>query len=1521
MVASDLFSLAVITSSLPMSMHSPAPGGAADKVGNRYESLWTVYQLLDILEGNADAITIEPHGAVGDGIEFYVEDGDRTVYHQAKRQAPGTRWTLNALSGILDTFREKLQDPKAECVFVSGDRAQELEKLTDRAFRSSSLEEMEAGLSQADREHFDELAREWEVETDQAYRWLQRIDVETFTEPTLLKVVNQKATILVDGPADDVRQKLADVAYAYLTQRLDATKIHHELFHDGEGTSYNLRDWKQNTRVLSSLKEANDRFLRPLDRDGIFAGEDIARGISDDVFETVASTDGPKLTTVVGDAGIGKSFVVGQVTRHLREARIPCFAFRADRIPDHVMTPKQLGEHFGLTESPTTVLSGLADERAVLVIDQLDAVSLVSGRSTNLFDCIDELIREAERRPDVRVLIGCRSFDLRNDSRLRRLTRDRSDDASNTSPRSQKFSIPELDEEDIREAVQRMGVDPGSLGEEQISLLAVPLHLKLFGEILEMTESEGSALEFTFSTLKDLYDEYWDQKRRVIRDRYDGIAFQDALFSLSGRINQRQQLAIPKSRLDRAYENDRDVLVSENVLVEEDDQIAFFHETFFDYVFALDFMSRGARLVDYVREENQALFLRAPIRQVLVHLREGDFQAYVEEAEELLYGEDIRFHVQQLVLALIGRVDDPTPEEWKLIEPLLDDPKIDGASWLSGIFYGTEGWFRLLDERGLLETWLASNDQTLVDLALNVLSEAYRHAPDRWTELLEPYLGDCNTDPWRSRLLGQIRQADYSIPAVQTFFRRFVEAGAYHTMDSGGATFGDDLSTAMHQDLPASAATRILSSYLRKFLELHSGGKISIADDKRILDHPLLSKFRSGHHGLSSLPGDAAREWIEHVLPVLLRFVTTFPEDSSGPPIPDRVFMLYSVSLHHTPESLFLGGTATAFQNVSEARLREAIDELLVYREYQSVQYLLLKGYSAGGPAFADEAVDFLLNHAKTQGLGDVAGHPGSVVEIIEAVSPHCSETHFRTLEQGILQYSSEWERKTRRAYGRSQFALLSALPDDRISPDARRRLQEWTRKFGEPPEMTPSMSEAFFVGPPATISQGSPVEMDDEAWLGAIEKYDSEDAPSRDISSGGGYQLAGVLKEQAKQDPERFSKLAEQIPDDAYTDYFIQLLWGIAEGNPTLDDVLRIVERCHELPDRPCGRFITHPFAKNPGLDYPESIVDVIRWYALHGTATDAGHKGDLDHSGINTVRGTTATSIASLISADPKRAEWFWDILEEMTGDPSPAVRTCVAQALLMAGNHDERRAVELFLRLAEGTPEEFLASRDVTEFLRYKLGRYYDDLKPLVDRMLGSSESDIVEQGAAHVCLAAFATDDAVADAEKCLDGLPDQRRGAAKVYARNVSNERVAGECKEALFRLFKDPDETVRESAARCFFHLDRSETAPSQCARLVQGFIESPALATNPSDLLRFLDEATEAPPDLIIPLGDRMLGLIDDGTVENYRAHTAGELVLRAYAQARAPKVKKALLDLIDRFLRRRNFGMMNAMKQFERA
>ena len=99
----------------------------------------------------------------------------------------------------------------------------------------------------------------------------------------------------------------------------------------------------------------------------------------------------------------------------------------------------------------------------LLVIDQLDAVSLVSGRMPESFDVIASLLREASGFSNMRVVLACRKFDVDNDERIRAVVR-----ADGVS----QVEVGPLSDEQVDAAVEAMGLPAPSLMSGQRKLLS-----------------------------------------------------------------------------------------------------------------------------------------------------------------------------------------------------------------------------------------------------------------------------------------------------------------------------------------------------------------------------------------------------------------------------------------------------------------------------------------------------------------------------------------------------------------------------------------------------------------------------------------------------------------------------------------------------------------------------------------------------------------------------------------------------------------------------------------------------------------------------------------------------------------------------------------------------------------------------------------------------------------------------------------------------------------------------------------
>ena len=473
----------------------PLPAGAADKFGNRYEGRWTVACLLDVMDEKAGSIRLEPPGPEGQGFEFRVTKQAVREYHQVKRQHFSGHWTLYTLvrEGVLTSFLTRLQDTEAHCVFVSGNSASQLDELSDGARRSTSWEEFDQAFLNADqrRKDFNNIRGSLpDLHEHEIYERLKRIRVESVGESFLLTTIESRVSALVNGDAATIVDVLAELASEQVHYELTA----HDLWMHLESRGFSRRHWDKDPHVLSAVGEANQRYLSLL-RDQTIGHTILPRHEVQTIQGRLKESGGRVGVLLTGEAGIGKSGVMLQVVEELLDTGTPVVAFRADRL-EPTQLPDKVGEQIGLPGSPANVLAAVAQgEQCILVIDQVDALSLASGRHTDLFDCIFEILRQAQAHPNVRILLACRKFDLDNDHRLRGLTE--------SDGIAEAVVVGRLPHETVHEVVTRFRLNADSLSFKQRDLLSVPLHLKLLSELVEDVEIR----RLNFETAQDLYKE------------------------------------------------------------------------------------------------------------------------------------------------------------------------------------------------------------------------------------------------------------------------------------------------------------------------------------------------------------------------------------------------------------------------------------------------------------------------------------------------------------------------------------------------------------------------------------------------------------------------------------------------------------------------------------------------------------------------------------------------------------------------------------------------------------------------------------------------------------------------------------------------------------------------------------------------------------------------------------------------------------------------------------------------------
>ena len=1502
----------------------PLAGGASEKFGNRYEGRWTVACLLDVMDEKAESIRLEPPAPEEQGFEFWTTKQGVREYHQVKRQHYTGQWTLHTLAGggVLANFITKLQDPSVRCVFVSTNSAGQLNELADRATRSSSWEEFNATFLKDDqsRKNFDLVCSSVPGLAElEIYERLKRIRVEPIGETFLLAAIESRVSALVDGDAASIVDVLAEMVSERVHHKLTALDIWNHL----ESRGFSRRHWNNDPHVLSDVEEANGRYLRLLRGQAIY-GTFLPRQETRTVQGLLKESSGKDGVLVTGEAGIGKSGVMLQVIEELLHAGTPVLAFRADRL-EPTQLPDDIGNQIGLPGSPANVLAAVAQGRhSVLVIDQLDALSLASGRNTQLYDCVYGILLQAQAHSNMRILLACRKFDLDNDYRLRRLTE--------PDGVAEAVVVERLAHETVLEVVAGFGLDANSLNFKQLDLLSVPLHLKLLSELL----ADAEIRRLNFETAQDLYKRFWEYKQQVIRERLgQPVQWTQVIYSLCDYMHERQTLSAPEIVVED-WNNDAKAIVSENVLVFENKRYSFFHEGFFDYAFARRFAGGPQSLLGLLVSGEQRLFRRAQVRQILIYLRETEFDRYIAESTEVLSSSDVRFHIKQVIFALLADLTEPVREEWDVLSCFAGKDFSDPVTRQAWVTVRRASWFRLVDRLGLVQQWLDDPDEAFVDQTVLLLRVIQRELPDRVAELVKPCLG--KSERWNDRLLHLAVWGDWS--QGRRFLElmiRLIDEGILDDAKGPIAVNSDFWSLVYrlqfnHTSWGCEVAGHFFNR--RRQLSLDSG-------QPNPFDHfgGTIADSQLAEGILSKLAKDTPDSFVREVLPFMQEVLGDCVSKEPGKLLQDSIWSHRIFESGYGIDHTLLNAMVIALSELAIQHpdmYRSVIDPLLD-SPFETIQYLVIRSLASNGLLFADEGVDQLCRRPEHLRIG-YSSHPHwAARQLIEAVSPHCSDEKLTELETLLFGYYTDWGRSASggQQYGYAQFTLLSGIISNRRSKEVGARLEELRQKFGGQDPAPPMPMRAQRAQSPIPLDLVE--NMSDEEWLSAICQHDADEHEFTQDGRfvGGALELSRDLEQRVKHDPERFAQLVLNFPDDCNPLYFEAVLRGINDTGLNIDTIVRVCERCHDVEGRPVGRYICDPLASSAENELPPGALNLVAWYAtedpdpgedLWRTQASPGqeyyYRGDPLENGINTNRGRASHAIASLIEGGGDRIAHFRPALEKMVQDPSIAVRSCVAQALIAVLRHDRDLAVELFQQLCD-TEDALLETRFIERFLFFALQTHFQELSNILERMVTSSVPDVASVGGRQACLAALDLEEAADLAELCLSGSEAQKIGAAQVMAANVMTATCRLYCEDALARLFSDPSDAVRAEAADCFRRFQGSQLEGYD--DLIARFVSSDAFASNTFPLLVALERTTAKLPEVTLLACERFIDIVrlaagDIRTSEAGDADTVIKLTLRTYQPSSDGAIRARCLDLIDKLMQNGAYGIQDALEEFER-
>jgi hypothetical protein len=1509
------------------------PGGIADKLGNGYEAYWTVWNALRVIQGQAVAIKLEPFDEDADGFEFRLEENGIIQWHQCKRRRSGN-WTIHSLAsrGILADFAKKLQTPNTECVFVTSDPVVPFNSLTNKARHIEKIDQFLLALNEDEEKGFISTQEAWKVGPETAFGYLRRCRVEVTTDETIRRTALDFCSLMFQGEPQSVLDGLKGFLEDSLTHALSTDALR------DKASSVLKLTWRGNLdpTLESSIAAATKSYVSTLRT--TIAGVTIETPAPAAAVKILADKI-KKFAIIAGAAGSGKSSAIAAIIKTAQASDIPVLAFRIDRLLQSNSLMELGHATVGRFENPVGILGNRYNDRQTLIIiDQVDAVSEASGRSSRVRDLFFDMIAATNHYPLMKVVVACRTYDLENDYNLSQLS---------SSEQSTTIKIEGLDWADsVVPILAKLGVAEASFSKQQKTILSLPINLYLFAEIIKAGESAPS--ELSTSRLTD----------RLIQIREKefsqaGIAWSPsaALGAIADWMSDNQELSAPIAVLS-SYLNAPAHLSSAGFISHESGKVQFTHESFFDNIFSSHFLAKKTSVAELLRSDEQRLFRRTQVRQIFTKLRDiGVDRKYISNLSEVMNSADIRYLVKDAIGAWMVAIESPSLQELKLVlQWFVPGHPLENVS--RRVLSNTN-WFSILDSTKLLEEWYAKSGD-VKDFASWVLrNNAVSHSR-RIAELLRNYWD--NRSDRTDELLKWFKHlyANGPIGDLEQLYTDLITVASIDHFDADNLLAGLDLGSWTHTDVALGA--RLLGIWLHRWFELFPDQQPFKFMDLR----------QNDEHWLKEIVSKEPEAFLVSVLPSFARAI-----ERDRKFVEEKAIYYSAFSLMASDDDLpndFLSCVRIGLKQIAPSK-PDLANRLLDLLPKDSVVSLHLQLETIASNGVLAERFTKLLTDPNLLEAGYNGIKWVSFAEAARACIPHLTRDWRDRIERIVAAYRPELDRlqkylkedregiaeprlfPTDRKYyirllnrsGQEQRGILRTIGAELLSATCKLKLAELERKFPNEPLPEAIQTKGGWVQSP--IKPENAAKMSDAQWLRAMQRYDNEEQRfyGHDMVRGGSRELTSVLKEETKANPSRFLSLLETMPKTLNVSYPEGIIWGLQEAKIPAALALKAVRLVLTWPRPEADRMLCRLISQHPSLGLEDEILSFLFDVARNGSASDTAVTSsksntnkaprvnellnapdDLEGSGLNSDRGAAYGALGSILWNSELRLEEILKFVEKaVTDEPLLSVRTQMFRVINAVSKYQPETGIDLLLAMGRQDLQS-IRCRQAIHMLHWATFNYPHKVMPLINNLIASDHDRIRVIGLFSLSGVALADDLSAARFSKMWPDDLLARRVAAFRASANIGVDRFGERALEWLLPFFSDPDLQVRDEAAN--LNWEKILNGNTATIPLTQKYISSLIFEDHPSAVMRALGKAVDVYTELAVSAVDRVMQLLDkwkqDGNPDRSSAtYGLSEILVKLYRNVQGNTEQEIkLLDIFDSYIARDIYDIRSAISDYER-
>lgn len=1017
---------------------------------------------------------------------------------------------------------------------------------------------------------------------------------------------------------------------------------------------------------------------------------------------------------LVGNAGYGKSVIIKDLYEDLKRNNVPVLGIKADKY--YTNNKKELQQQLDFDFPIETLIETISvtRERVVVLIDQIDALSQSMSAKREYLDSFQTLINSMSSIAGLRIIISVRTYDLHYDSDLQYYQNQR------------HIKVNKLEIDDVSRVLEQKGIKKERINDKLLDLIRVPHHLNVLCKI-----SEGNENLHGIQTLHQLYNELWYQK---ITQYTHGSSCKEAIYEIASKMHTSQNINLSKFKIDEQYFSVIEYLKSNSLLVETKNEIQFFHQTFFDYCFAKQFVEKGQSVEEYILSNHQGLYVRSSLKMVMSFLRDHDPSSYIKSLEIIINDSKFRFHIKVLLISELGYREEPNELEVDFINRKIISSNIWEEIFIESI--NTSSWLYHFDKKGVLKRLISEkqSNNKLIELARKKFLKPTKSNLVKLNQVFDLL----------RRLLpsnrNQILQIVENFPEFKDK-SKFVFKLLYFLKN-----WDDQRAIHLFEEYSKEEIPKDTHGYY-KILEDASKDNLSWALDVygKHLDDKIKSKENpydkpNLEHSDLGLFEKFFNLDFEKTFDFTLDFVKKIVER-----IPSNSHLRNSELYSDVTLMFFAYGDARSTLNYYESVYHLLIDQAkklstnnsTKYRQFveghmnnNSLSILLILTISLQElpHKYIDLIFKFLTVFSTKSGFGIDSKFEYSVKELIRLSYPHFNKNQAKSINELILRIDPEIEKRIRvdqegknyqnlKWHGKTKYEYLHSIPGDLRDkqPQLKKVFQELRRKFGEPQIEKPRSTISRAVPPPLPITAYEKMNLLE--WKNSFLRYDSEPFYGYGPLKGSKMEHSRSFRKQVSDRPSEFAPFVEKLIDENKVDhdYILSGLNGLKEGKYDPDDFKKLFKKALGLNlDREHTLYLvwlTDYFIDSKKCN--DKIINFLCNMAIsHNDPITNEEVEDPIQHGINTVRGAAADRLPYLLSY-PDHVDLIFDTIEKILEDFSTSVKATLIPRLYYLMNLDKERTLTIFLKVVALDEKELLKYTPRTA--QNLADHFYEELKP--------------------------------------------------------------------------------------------------------------------------------------------------------------------------------------------------------------